>query len=373
MKILFPFVGDSIGGSHLSTIAMHNELKENGYDVLILLHDESGPLASILKKNDIKYIELKTCLLAGESPNIAIIFFGMIWNFFSFLKFIKKHDIDLVHGNDLRINLSWSIATKFSSAKYIWHQRTILSKSLFWKSVRYLCDYFIASSQVVLNSSPENISRSKKSVVYNAFDTNEKYNKNLSRKMINRQFPNCKDKILLGYVGRLVNYKNVDFLIKTLPEIIVKSEKSFHLLIAGNGPEKYMEYLNDVIHELNLCDNVSFSGFVNNPSELISGLDILIASSGIDAFGRTIVESMLQSTPVLAANKGGHLEILEDEKDGLFYEMNCKSSLTEKIVKLVDDSSFREQLVSDAYIKSSSKYTKYNLLANIQNIYKSLI
>ena len=373
MKILFPFVGDSVGGSHLSTIELCKTLKENGYDVIILLHDQSGPLASILRQNDLEYTELKTCLLAGESPNLAIIFFGMIWNVFPFFKFIKKYDIDLVHGNDLRINLSWSIATKLNSTKYIWHQRTILSKSLFWKFLHYLCDYFIASSQVVLNSSPGNIPKIKKSVVYNAFDTSEKYNKNLSRKTINRKFPNCKNKILLGYIGRLVDYKNVDFLIKSLPEIIDKSQKSFHLLIIGKGSREYMEYLKKVTRELNLVDNISFLGFVDNPSKLISGLDVLIASSGVDAFGRTIVESMLQSTPVLAANKGGHLEILEDGKDGLFYEMNCKSSLIEKIAKLVDDSSLRDRLVINAYKKSSSTYTKKNLLTNILNIYKSLI
>ena len=134
-----------------------------------------------------------------------------------------------------------------------------------------------------------------------------------------------------------------------------------------------MEYLKKVTRELNLVDNISFLGFVDNPSKLISGLDILIASSGVDAFGRTIVESMLQSTPVLAANKGGHLEILEDGKDGLFYEMNCKSSLIEKIAKLVDDSSLRDRLVINAYKKSSSTYTKKHLLTNILNIYKSLI
>ena len=95
--------------------------------------------------------------------------------------------------------------------------------------------------------------------------------------------------------------------------------------------KEYVSYLKQITNKFNLRDNIDFIGFVHDPVELISGLDLLVASSGVDAFGRTIVESMLQSTPVLAANKGGHLEVIEDKVDGLLYEVNCKSSFTDKI------------------------------------------
>jgi len=44
MKILFPFVGDSVGGSHISAIELIKELKNTGANVLIVLHVENGPL-----------------------------------------------------------------------------------------------------------------------------------------------------------------------------------------------------------------------------------------------------------------------------------------------------------------------------------------
>ena len=50
-------------------------------------------------------------------------------------------------------------------------------------------------------------------------------------------------------------------------------------------------------------DSVFFLGYIENPLRIIDELDILIASSSIDAFGRTIVEAMLLGTPVLAADK----------------------------------------------------------------------
>jgi len=372
LKILFPFVGDSVGGSHLSTIELYKVLEENGYDVLVLLHDKNGPLAYTLKDNGIEFVELKTSFLAGKSPNIAKILLCMIWNIVPLAKFIRKNDIDIVHGNDLRVNLTWSVAARISSAKYIWHQRTILSDSPLWKCIAFLCSHFIGTSHAVANSAPNNIRPGNRSLVYNAFDTSVRFSKCNSRDIINIKFPECRNALVLGYVGRLVSYKNVDFLIRCLPEIINTCKKPVHLLVVGSGSEEYMIYLRSIVSELNLQANVSFTGFICNPSELISGLDILIASSSIDAFGRTIIESMLQSTPVLVANKGGHLEIVEDEYDGLLYEAKCEKSFIKNAIRLIDDESFRKKLASRALDKSASKYTKNKLFLAVENIYKTV-
>lgn len=372
MKILFPFVGDSVGGSHLSTLELYKILKENGHDVVISLHKRDGPLSKLLKKSNIEYIEIKTAYLAGESPNILMIFFGMISNILPFVKFIRKNNIDIVHGNDLRINLTWSVATRVAKINFIWHQRTILSGSKFWQCINLLCDHFIGISKAVISSAPNNIKSVNRSLVYNAFDTNTQFDKAFSKKLINKSFPKCKDAFILGCVGRLVSYKNIDFVIRCIPEIISTSKVPIHLLVVGSGPDEYMTHLKNIVKDLNLHNNVSFTGFLDNPSKIISGLDILIAPSGRDAFGRTIIEAMLQSTTVLVANKGGHLEIVEDGFDGLIYSANCKKSFIEKIFALTEDKSLRQLLASNALDKSTSKYSKQSLFLAVEKIYKSV-
>ena len=373
MKILFPFVGDSVGGSHLSALELYKILKDNDHNVIILLHDIDGPLSKMLKKFRIEYLELKTAYLAGKSPNVVMIFFGMIWNIFPLTKFILKNDVDIVHGNDLRINLTWSVAARMARAKFIWHQRTILSGSHLWKCITFLCDHFIGTSQAVLNSAPNNISSRKKSLVCNAFDSDIRFDKVNSRHEINKSLTKCQNSLILGCVGRLVPYKNVDFIIRCMPEVINSCNFPIHLLVVGDGTDEYTAYLKSIVEELDLQSNVSFMGFVTNPSEIIAGLDILIAPSSRDAFGRSIVESMLQATPVLVANKGGHLEIVEDELNGLLYIANCKSSFIEKTLRLARDNSSRELLAIRALKESRSKYSKNTLLLKVGRIYKSVL
>ncbi len=373
MKILFPFVGDSVGGSHLSSLELCKTLKFHKYDVVILLHKDSGPLSELLKKLKIEYLVVKSPYLAGASPSKIMILFGMIANILPLIKFIKKNNINLVHGNDLRINLTWSFVTRIAKIKFVWHQRTILSDSKLWRCINILCDHFIGISQAVVSSAPKNISQNKRSLVYNAFDTDTHYNKDLSRKLIKESISKSENVIFLGCVGRLVPYKNIDFVISAIPEIIEISNLPIHFLIVGDGTHEYTIFLKNMVEELNLEDYVSFTGYLDNPSEIISGLDILIAPSSRDAFGRTIIEAMLQSTAVLVANKGGHKELVEDEFDGFIYESNCKKSFINKAITLIEDISLRDEMAIRALEKSSKKYSNKSLFEEVDKIYKSII
>ena len=55
---------------------------------------------------------------------------------------------------------------------------------------------------------------------------------------------------------------------------------------------------------------------------IIAGFDLMVAPSNIEPFGRTLVEAMLQKTPVIAAKGGGHSEIIQHGLNGLLYNHN---------------------------------------------------
>ena len=171
MKILFPFVGDSVGGSHISTLTLYSSLINDNIAAIIVLHEDNGPLSKYLRNKNIPFSILKSSKLAGESPNKLSIIIGIVTNFINFSKFIKIHGIDIVHGNDLRVNLSWSLPAKIFAKGFVWHQRTLLSTSKLWFLIRYLSDYFVAISDAVMQATPKNIKDYQKKIVYNPFNT----------------------------------------------------------------------------------------------------------------------------------------------------------------------------------------------------------
>ena len=372
MKILFPFVGDSVGGSHISTLELYLSLIDKNITTFIVLHKGNGPLSQYLHNKNIPFFVLKSSKLAGEAPGKLSIIIGVLTNFFYFSKFIRKHKIDIVHGNDLRVNLSWSLPAKFFSKGFVWHQRTLLSDSKFWFLIRYLCDYFVAISDVVMQSSPRNIQNSQKKIVYNPFDIHSSVNKELERVRTFEKYNLPQDCFLVGCVGRVVNYKNIGFVIKKICNICQNINKNVYLIVVGTGSEKYINELKAYADSIDASNYIKFTGFLDSPNKIVASLDLLVAPSLIDAFGRTIVEAMLQKTPVLAAKSGGHINIISNDINGMLYEPTVKGDFIKKFSIIMDKTS-ASVLSDNAYQFAKLNFSSEQHLNNILPIYHSLL
>ena len=181
MKILFPFVGNSIGGSHKSAVILMKGLSENGIDVIALVH-KNGILKELLLKEKIKLIE--TNLPIWEDKKSAFLNFMQLFSITPFIIFkLRSLNIDLVHINDGRIKNSWSIATKVLNKKLIIHQRTIFDNSRLSYLLYHLPNHIISISDFVKESMPKTFYK-KIRVITNPFEKKMKMNKKDARNQI---------------------------------------------------------------------------------------------------------------------------------------------------------------------------------------------
>jgi len=372
LKILFPFVGDSVGGSHISTLTLYSSLINDNIAAIIVLHEDNGPLSKYLRNKNIPFSILKSSKLAGESPNKLSIIIGIVTNFINFSKFIKIHGIDIVHGNDLRVNLSWSLPAKIFAKGFVWHQRTLLSASKLWFLIRYLSDYFVAISDAVMQTAPKNIKNYQKKIVYNPFNTHSPINKKIDKKLVIEEYNLPQDCFLLGCVGRIVFYKNIDFVIKNIADIYHNINKNVYLIVVGSGTEEYVNELKKYTRDIGVDSRIIFTGFLYNPNKIITSLDLLIAPSLIDAFGRTIVEAMLQKTPVLAAKSGGHIGIISDGVNGIFYDPTIKGDFIDKTSTIMNNEDIG-MLSNEAYQFAQNNFSSKQHLSSILSIYNHLL
>ncbi len=128
MKILFPFIGDSFGGSHKSAIDYYIELKKKNFETKILLFQKNCYLAKYLNSKKIQFDVLDLPIINFDRI-IVNNFYKLLAGFWKARKYLKKNNISIVHTNDIRNHYSWSIWSLFSS-NHIWHQRTVWPKSL---------------------------------------------------------------------------------------------------------------------------------------------------------------------------------------------------------------------------------------------------
>jgi glycosyltransferase involved in cell wall biosynthesis len=116
--------------------------------------------------------------------------------------------------------------------------------------------------------------------------------------------PRTDDKIRFVYLGRLVDWKGVAFLISAF-KVIAEREPRAVLDILGDGEER--RALEELTRQLNLGDRVSFAGWVSaaEGAGRMRQADVFVLPSLREVGGIVLLEAMAVGLPVIAADWGG--------------------------------------------------------------------
>jgi len=203
-----------------------------------------------------------------------------------------------------------------------------------------------------------NINPKKIRVVYNPIDIEKiQY---LARDEVNDEWFDGELPIIIN-MGRLTEAKGQWHLIRAFSK--VRKRKQCKLVICGNGELKL--YLENLVRNLDLKNDVKFLGWQDNPFKYISEASIFVSSSLWDALPCALIEAMTCDCPVIATDcKYGSSEILGDGKfgiltpplDGRFYNASDPLTLEEEylantIIKLLDNQELRNNYSKKARMR----------------------
>jgi len=166
---------------------------------------------------------------------------------------------------------------------------------------------------------------------------------------------------ILINMGRLTQAKGQWHLIRAFSKVIEK--KQCKLVICGKGELK--QYLENLVRDLYLTNDVKFLGWQDNPFKYISKASIFILSSIREAFPLTLGEAMACGCPIISTDcKYGPSEILGNGKfgilipplDGIFYKASDlltpqEEYLVNEINRLLDDLTLRKKYSEKSKIR----------------------
>ena len=109
------------------------------------------------------------------------------------------------------------------------------------------------------------------------------------------------NKIVLGHVGNFNYQKNHEFLIDVFAALSKESDK-YLLVLVGDGKE-YMYKAKKQVEKLEIEDKVIFTGNVNNVSELLQGMDIMLLTSRFEGLPNVVLEWQAAGLPSIISDK----------------------------------------------------------------------
>lgn len=373
-RVCFPFVGDSLGGSHMSALLLIEGLEGSGYEPVIVVHEE-GPLTDHLAGRGLPFELLPLSAYAGETPNAMTIAARMLRALPRLAGFLRRHGIDIVHGNDLRMNLTWSAAAKLTGRSFVWHQRALpYSSSPRWRAVNLLADHVIHISDAVARAMPA-AGRTPASTVPNPVSPpRETPSRQAAKAAVARELGFDPSARVIGLVGRLVRLKRADTFVMAGARLARRlAGAGFAFVLLGQDEDGLVSDLRDLALSEGIENQVYFAGFRNPVEKWIRGMDVLMATSEREGFGRTLIEAMALGTPVVAAAAAGHLEIIEHERTGLLVTPGDPDAFAAAAYRILTEPEFAADLSEAGRACALEHYTVERHVLRITPVYGSLL
>lgn len=195
---------------------------------------------------------------------------------------------------------------------------------------------------------------------------NVKVINNFAGEFFERSKPSFEDEGYFLFSGRLVEEKGIFDVIKAaklLPENI-----KIHIVGRGNKEKQ----VKNLVKKYGL-KNIDFKGFMDRKdlyNEYKNCIATIVPSTWFENFPTIIMESFFTGKPVIASNIGGIVEMVEDNKTGMLFEVGDYKTLASKMMSLFEDRELTKILGKNAYNKAKNLYTTKKYLENILNIYE---
>lgn len=178
------------------------------------------------------------------------------------------------------------------------------------------------------------------------FETSKSVSTQIDKKILfNLQHKKC-----ILTVGRLIERKGHDTVIKAMPKILLKVPDA-HYIIVGTGAQQ--EKLKQLSTQLCLESHVTFVGHALDEDlptyyeacKVFSMISREIPERGdIEGFGIVYLEANLYGKPVVAGKSGGVEDAVLHNINGLLIEPDNPDAAAEAITRLLIDSSYAREL-----------------------------
>lgn len=316
------------GGAERVMLILANQFVSQGFQVDFLFVKAIGHFVSRL------------------SPMINIVDMHaakMIFSVFQLAVYLRRQKPDVLFSTLHPTNVASILAKMISrtNTRVVLRVSTTVSAQRYapWKKwlVRQLLSFFYSRADQVIAVSNGvasdlhsylKLDVSKISRIYNPTITQEIFDKSMEP-IPHPWFTPHHAPVIIG-VGRLILDKGFAHLLEAFA--LVRSVMPAKLVLIGDGPERLN--LNNLAQKLNVQDDFSIIGFVENPFAYMKRAALFVLPSRREGLPNALIEAMACGCPVISTDSpGGAREILRDGQYGDLVPLDSSELLVDAILR----------------------------------------
>ncbi|AKB86146.1 glycosyltransferase family 4 protein [Methanococcoides methylutens] len=322
MKIaqICPRYAPEIGGVETHVKEISEKLVQRGHAVDVITTDPTGKLSKNEIINGVNVIRFK-----AFAPGNAYFFAPQIYSY------LKNQDYDIVHAHSYHALPAFFAALARPGKKFVFTPHYHRSghtffRNLLHKPYRLLGRMIFSRAYTIIC-----VSEFEKGLVNEDFNVSGKIEKipngiNLAEFEKLRPQKDESGKKTLLYVGRLEEYKGVQYIIQALPEL-----PDFKLKIVGKGP--YEDELHKLADQIGVFDRIEWLKGISRDELLncYASADIFLMLSKHEAYGITVAEALAAGTPCVVARGSA----LDEFVDGIMCIGIEVSDIADKLIESI--------------------------------------
>ncbi len=232
--------------------------------------------------------------------------------------------VNYIHGEEITTQTRYRFFGR-NKRKYLNRADAIIAVSNFTKA--YLTNRMGVASQKI-------------ELIYNGVNLDRFKEQQKSTDLLDRY--GLEEKRVILTVGRLVERKGIDLVIRSIPKIVSRFP-DIHYLIVGDGP--YRSALEQLAQETGVADRVTFAGLVDD-NELVGHYalcDVFVMPNrelpdgDTEGFGLVFLEANACGKPVIAGKAGGTSDAVRDEYNGLLVDGTNLDEIATAVIRILAD------------------------------------
>ena len=346
-------------------------------------------LKELSRHMEVKLISLRPGVFADEAREMGIdVTVVKSGNIFSDIRkvtaLIRQGEYDLIHSHGAKANMFSLVARRMTGlptvttvhSDYRLDYMHSFSRRMTIGLINSIALRFIQNHIAVSGNFREMLITRKFNpldiyVLYNGMDFSIPSAKYSRSKLIEKYNLTIEeDHVIVGIAARLYPVKSIETIVRTAKLVKDKNPK-VKFLIGGDGEDR--KRLDALTANLDLKDTVFFLGWLDDPNELMSSIDISVLTSISESFPYSILEGARFKKATISTHVGGIPDLIEHGKNGYLFEPGNNARFSELILELAADEDKRATMGENLYEKALNDFSVESMAKTQSGIYKSIL